>query len=365
MRDNKGIPVLRVQAVLVLCLFVQAVMFTGCSRKQQFEGVITSEKPQMMYLFEVDGVTVGSRKLIDSIEVSAKGYFAYPTDSLTLKLYYLSYQKDGKGVGGNIFVDPSGMKVSITQDSVGNRLSITSDNSIVQSYADFQREIFHSSRSVPNVDSLKKFIKRVQEESKGTPLGLYLFSTDVRNGYFTNVAELDSMSNILLTSYAEYAGTPYYREVEEKLSLLANTVIGGTAPEIIGLDKEDKVVRLSDFRGQYLLLDFWSSSCKWCRAETPNLQRAYQKYKGDNFTVLGISTDHDKDAWLRAIEEDESYWDHVRLRPEEVLDVLQQYGIVGIPEIMLLDPDGLILAKGLRGEDIFDAVASALGDPAM
>jgi len=129
------------------------------------------------------------------------------------------------------------------------------------------------------------------------------------------------------------------------------TSIGSMAPDFIQNDVDEKPVKLSDFRGKYVLLDFWASWCGPCRAENPNVVKAFNKYKDKNFTVLGVSLDQPgkKDAWLAAIKKDGLPWTQVSDLQFWNNAVAKQYGITAIPQNFLIDPKGKIVAKNLRG----------------
>jgi peroxiredoxin len=130
------------------------------------------------------------------------------------------------------------------------------------------------------------------------------------------------------------------------------TSIGAMAPDFTQNDVHDKPVKLSDFKGQYVLLDFWASWCGPCRAENPNVVKAYYKYRDKNFTVLGVSLDQPgkKAAWLAAIEKDGLPWTQVSDLNAWNNAAVKLYGIKAIPQNFLIDPTGKIVARNLRGD---------------
>lgn len=141
------------------------------------------------------------------------------------------------------------------------------------------------------------------------------------------------------------------------------TAIGATAPDFTQNDPQGKPVTLSGFRGKYLLLDFWASWCGPCRRENPNVVAAYNRYKDKNFTILGVSLDREdgKQAWLDAIQKDGLTWNHVSDLKFWSNSAAQLYQVRSIPQNFLLDPDGKIIAKNLRGEDLEKKLAEIFG----
>ena len=134
--------------------------------------------------------------------------------------------------------------------------------------------------------------------------------------------------------------------------------VGDVAPEIIGISPEGKTLKLSSLKGKVVLIDFWASWCKPCRMENPNVVAAYQQFKDKNFTVLGVSLDKNKEAWVNAIKEDGLAWTHVSDLKQWQSSVVPMYQIEGIPFNVLLDPQGKVIAKGLRGEDLLTQLAA-------
>lgn len=148
----------------------------------------------------------------------------------------------------------------------------------------------------------------------------------------------------------ENPNSPHAKSLIGRVARIKGVSIGASAPEIALNDTTGTPVPLSSLRGKYVLIDFWASWCGPCRAENPNVVRMYNKFKDKGFAIYSVSLDQAKANWTKAIRNDNLTWTHVSDLKFWQSAAAQQYGVQAIPATFLLDKDGKIIAKNLRGE---------------
>ena len=176
---------------------------------------------------------------------------------------------------------------------------------------------------------------------------------------------LDSLGTLFANNPPDSKHTPRFLSYVESVRLQAkngeNLQVGKTAPDINLPNPDGEIVPLSSLRGKVVLVDFWAQWCRPCRMENPNIVEAYHNYKDKGFEVYGVSLDRSKDKWLQGIEEDGLSWTHVSDLKYWQSEAARTYNISAIPASFLLDKNGKIIAKNLRGPSLHKKLKEILG----
>jgi peroxiredoxin len=168
-----------------------------------------------------------------------------------------------------------------------------------------------------------------------------------------------AFADSMLTLYTQHLPeSKYTKTLSDRLSSMRTTAIGSVAPDFTLPTPEGGSMALSELRGKYVLIDFWASWCAPCRKENPNVVRMYNQYKDKGFEIFGVSLDQSRDKWLKAIADDKLTWPQVSDLKGWESSAAQLYQVDAIPQTILLDKEGKIIAKGLRGEELEAKIAS-------
>lgn len=266
------------------------------------------------------------------------GRVAYPVRA-SLVLYRPGARSaDGQPDILTLYLDGDPVTV-ISKDSVKN--AIVKGSKLNEQYTNLKADLKRSNKNFTAV--VKQFIA----DNPGSYLSLEMLPMAVSFPY--KPEELEPVFNTLVPAVRNTAAGEKMADLIIKLKTIN---VGSLAPDFVQNDTSGVPVKLSSFRGKYVLVDFWASWCHPCRADNPHLVKSFNKYKDKNFTVLGVSLDrpNDREKWLKAIHDDGLIWTNVSDLAYWKNAAAKLYGVNAIPQNYLVDPSGKIIAQNLHGE---------------
>jgi len=227
--------------------------------------------------------------------------------------------------------------------------------------AEYRAAPMENQKSKAFITDIQKRLNAIKDKQAAVYLAFIkanpnsLISLFTLRSYAGDIPDIDVVEPLYNSLSADVrsskAGIAYGSELAE----IKKTSIGAIAPDFTMPDTSNNIIALQQFRGKYVLVDFWASWCGPCRAENPNVLKAYDTYKAKNFTVLGISLDKAdaRDKWLKAIHDDHLEWTQLADLKGWKNEAALLYSVRAIPQNFLIDPQGKIIAHNIRGEELF------------
>lgn len=221
-----------------------------------------------------------------------------------------------------------------------NHVSMTDENLVILKKCSMKLD------SLRNIQ-VQQLFASIPVDPKNKALAVIISSYAARR----DLAEQEALLNQFDTSIRHCYGV---EKMQQQIDLIKNCAVGAVAPDFELKDTSGKMVKLSSLRGKYILIDFWASWCGPCRKEIPNIKKVYADYRDRGLQVLGVSLDNSEEKWREAVKEEQL--DYLQLLDAKAITT-KLYNFQGIPFIILISPEGVILEKGLRGEDVRKNVA--------
>lgn len=395
---------LKIMRKSIVAFFCATVLIScgesSSDKKFSVSGIVSNNTAKMIYLEKIPAATM-QPAIADSAELGKDGKFSLETDAGESVVYNLrldqnkypvaSVINDAEKIKLNIQLNKENSEFAEKYEVEGSPASQRMKDFMFTFNNDLQK-IFGIARQADSLQkagtpdsllfplmaaqrSLATQIKKFSEDAlnKANDPALVMFEL----GYYQSTANgagfgleplSDEQVNKIITETAKkYPSHTAIAAIKATLDqqmqkTMASSWVGKEAPDFSMPDVNGKEVKLSSFRGKYVLVDFWASWCGPCRSENPNLVDAYNKFKDKNFTVLGVSLDRpgQKDKWLQAIKDDQLTWTNISDLQYWSSPVVSLYGFDGIPFNVLLDPQGKVIGEGLRGAQLEGKLAEVL-----
>ncbi|WP_419800685.1 redoxin domain-containing protein [Mucilaginibacter sp.] len=343
----------------------------SCKDKNLFkiEGKIEHPAQQKVYLLEADSTNL---RVVDSAQLTEQNTFVFKKAAPFANLYKIKngdQEFDLIAENGNTIdfkTDLADPEHNYTTSGSEDSEKIREYNRISNIYTAKNTKLANEYQEAAaakgvNQDSvLKKFLPSFEQNMAGLSNEILKFVNQNKSslaGFYAAMA-LDQMKyEQQLVAYADdiqgkFKGNPAVSQFIKHMETIKPVSVGHAAPDfsIPGLD--GKTIKLSDYKGKYVMLDFWASWCVPCRKENPNVVKLYQQYHPKGLNIVGISLDEKKDAWQKAITDDKLVWAHGSELQNFNGPTVEKYGVQAIPSNFIIDPDGKIIAKNITGSDL-------------
>jgi thiol-disulfide isomerase/thioredoxin len=355
---------IKLKFLLVLALLIPVLSCTQKEKKNRIHGRIINAEKSWVYLQKI---TEEGDVTIDSVRCSNDGSFEMANPATSVDFFIL--RTDPTNViflilkpNENIEITGNSKKLEQTYKVRGSK-----DSELIQKLRTYDQAL---SDSLNKVYELKRAEDPVRKDEIGLNLQ-QLYTTRMENfskqfisdnisslvslsatKFINQQAELILMNKLKDSLANKYPDNKYVQDYIILVSNLNKLPPGSACPEIELKTPDNKTLRLSSLKGKVVLIDFWASWCSPCRRENPTLVKLYEKYKGPDFEIFGVSLDENVAAWKNAIDKDGITWPQVSDLKRWESKVVKEFHIEAIPYNVLIDREGKIIAKGIRSEEL-------------
>lgn len=359
----------------LLSLAVITLSLAACDTtpKYNINGTIAGEKAENIYLLKYQGRTADTLAKAQIVD----GKFKLTGSINELTPAYIVVE--GQRRGTPIFVENADFTVTLnTENPAENKVEGTPNQAIANQYTAIGAE---SGKAMQELQNAYRTAYQEKDEEKLSQL-----EEQYNNLMKENEAKEEAVTKANADSYiAAYmllnkAGRLEYETLVEKFNMLganakatepgkkiadrieklSKVAVGQVAPDFTLNTPEGNPLSMHSIKGKVKVIDFWASWCGPCRGENPNVVKMYEKFHPKGLEILSVSLDENKEAWLKAIEDDKLNWNHVSDLKGWQNEAAQLYCVNGIPHLIVLDENNVIVAKDLRGEELQNKVAEML-----